>query len=98
MAERHYPQYAKLVSPTTLDSTAMIGSYHGELLQIHGEEDQVVPIELAHRLFAAGNYPKKFLSLAAKGHDLQTSEIYTSDLVRFIEDWLLRREGTASSQ
>ncbi|CAK9067837.1 Uncharacterized protein Rv2307c [Durusdinium trenchii] len=44
-----------------LNSLSKIGQYQGPLLQSHAEQDDVVPLEQARRLFEGANEPKTFL-------------------------------------
>ena len=38
------------------------------VLIVHGDEDRVIPISLAKRLFERANEPKEFISVAGGGH------------------------------
>ncbi len=62
VAHHHYP-FAPVYRTMRyrLNSLAKIGHYHGPLLQSHAQQDDVVPLEQAYRLFAAANEPKTFL-------------------------------------
>ena len=54
---------------TRFDSAALIGKYHGPLLQVHGGADTIVPLACGRRLFSAANEPKQFLLLPHHGHN-----------------------------
>lgn len=51
-----------------LDSIEKIARVHSPLLLIHGEIDDIVPIEQGQALFAAANEPKEALFVPAAGH------------------------------
>jgi fermentation-respiration switch protein FrsA (DUF1100 family) len=59
----------RLLAGSRLDSLARIGQYHGPLLVIHGEADEIIPIEQGEHLFAAANEPKSFYPLPGVGHN-----------------------------
>jgi uncharacterized protein len=68
VAALHYPFLpVRWLMRTRFDSASKIGSYHGPLLQAHGDADTIVPSPFGRRLFEAANQPKKFLLL--RGHD-----------------------------
>jgi fermentation-respiration switch protein FrsA (DUF1100 family) len=74
----------RLLMRTRLDSAAKIGNYHGPLLQIHAEQDSIVPVRFAKRLFDQANEPKTWITVAGADHnDPQTPEFY-----RAIEQFL----------
>ena len=52
-----------------LQQPVRIGNVHCPLLVIHGENDEIIPVEQGRELFAAANSPKRFLSLPATGHN-----------------------------
>ena len=51
------------------NSLSRIGNVHCPLLVIHGETDEIIPLEQGRELFEAANSPKRFLSLPANGHN-----------------------------
>ena len=57
-----------LLLRTRFPSVERIGKMRAPLLVLHGEEDQVVPITLGERLFAAAPEPKRFVRLAGVDH------------------------------
>ena len=64
---------------TRLDSAAIIGRYHGPLLQSHGDADTIVPLEFGRRLFEAANGPKQFFPLPGHDHnDPMPAEYYNA--------------------
>lgn len=73
-----------LASPQVLmrnryDSLTKIPSYHGPLLETHGDADRVVPYPQGQQLFAAANEPKRFIAVPGGGHnDPVTEEFHTA--------------------
>ena len=64
----HYPWLpVRWAMHTRFDSAARSASYHGPLLQSHGDADTIVPLRFGRRLFEAAAEPKQFLLL--HGHD-----------------------------
>jgi fermentation-respiration switch protein FrsA (DUF1100 family) len=49
-------------------SDERIGRVSAPLLVLHGEQDHIVPIRLAERLFALAREPKRFVRFAQGGH------------------------------
>lgn len=59
-----------------LNSVEKIGRYEGPLLQSHGEQDDVVPLEQARRLFDAANEPKTFMIEPGFEHATPSSQAF----------------------
>lgn len=68
----------------SLHSEAKIGSYHGPLLQTHGDADRVVPYLLGKQLFEAANEPKQFITNPGGGHSDAPSEEFDLALDDFL--------------
>ncbi len=83
-AQVHYPNLAWLVPRKKLDSTALIGSYRGPLLQSHGTADRTIPFALGERLFQAANEPKQFVAIENADHNQWLTEEYLRQLDAFI--------------
>ena len=69
VASTHYPFFP--VSWLMLDrfrSDLAIRHVHVPVLMIHGEEDDVIPISSAKRLFELAKEPKTFMSVRGGGH------------------------------
>jgi len=69
VASAHYPFFP--VGWLMLDqfrSDLAIRDVHVPVLMVHGEEDDVIPISSAKRLFALANEPKTFMSVRGGGH------------------------------
>lgn len=76
----------KLIMRNKFDSLARIREYHGPLLQTHGVEDEVVPIEQGRRLFAAApGEHKKFIEIPDLDHNSHLPESCTQDLIDFLD-------------
>ena len=58
----------RFLAPQRFDSLARIAQVDCPLLQIHGDKDELVPLELDRQLFAAVNGPKAFLLRRGAGH------------------------------
>lgn len=84
VAAAHYP--AILVDALVADrlnSAARIGSYHGPLLQVHGDADGVIPVALGRKLHDAANEPKTLLILPGHDHDDPLPATYYEALDQF---------------
>jgi fermentation-respiration switch protein FrsA (DUF1100 family) len=51
------------------DSLSKISRVHVPLLQLHGDEDDLVPYEVGRRLFEAANEPKEFFTIKGAHHN-----------------------------
>jgi hypothetical protein len=73
---------------TKLDSAAKIAAYRGPLLQVHGDRDEVIPIELGERLHqAAGSRDKRFIRQPGLRHN---DDPMTPQYRQAIEEFLAR--------
>jgi len=68
VARRHYGPLAALVGDR-FDSQARLARVSAPVLIAHGDQDEIVPLELGERLFAAASEPRRFLRIAGAGHD-----------------------------
>lgn len=59
----------RILTGKRFDSMDRIKDYHGPLLVIHGERDEIIPVELGEKLFSAANEPKGFLLLPDAQHN-----------------------------
>lgn len=66
------------------DNFSKIGKISPDLLVVHGDRDEVIPIALAEKLFAAANEPKQFISIAGGKH----GDLYRHDAGNKISAWL----------
>ena len=74
----------RILMRNRLDSLSKIGSYHGPLLQCHGDADQIVPFAIGRKLFEAANEPKWFVHLAGHDHNDPLPREYLLALDEFI--------------
>ena len=70
---------------------------HIPVLIVHGDDDRVIPMNLARRLFERANEPKDFISVVGGGHlVLGLTEVFVR-----VREWIdtktvtKRRSGTA---
>lgn len=75
------------------DSIDKIAKTKPNLLIVHGDRDEVVPISQGRRLFEAANHPKEFIAIARGAHN----DLYDHQAGRIVLDWLDKQvaEGTA---
>ena len=59
----------RLLAGNRLDSLARIGRYHGPLLVIHGEADEIIPIDQSRALYEAASGPKSFYQVPGAFHN-----------------------------
>ena len=85
MAAHYYPQLAWLASPKKLNSTERIKSYHGPLLMMHGDDDDIIPYALGRKLFDAANEPKEWVRIPGGGHNDPKPPAYLDKLGSFIK-------------
>jgi fermentation-respiration switch protein FrsA (DUF1100 family) len=76
----------RLLMRSRLDSAAKIGAYHGPLLQIHGDFDRIIPIELGRRLFDAANEPKQFVVVPGGDHNDSRRAIFFRAFDQFVSE------------
>jgi uncharacterized protein len=69
MARAHYPFVPRLFLQTEYDSLAKLPGLRVPLLILHGDRDEVVPLEQGRRLFAAANEPKTFHLIRGAHHN-----------------------------
>ena len=64
-------------------SIDFIAAVVAPLLIIHGEEDELIPVEFGKRLFAAANHPKELEVVPGFGHDVLFEETTWAREVEF---------------
>lgn len=86
VAARHYPWLpVRWLMRTRLDSASKIGDYQGPLLQVHGEDDEIITADLGRQLFeAAPMQHKQWLMLPASGHNDPPPEKFYRALEEFL--------------
>jgi uncharacterized protein len=69
VAAAHYPMFpVNWLMFDQFRSDLVIGGVHIPVLVMHGDEDDVVPIRLARRLFELANEPKTFMRVSGGKH------------------------------
>jgi fermentation-respiration switch protein FrsA (DUF1100 family) len=69
VASAYYPHFpVRWLMLDRFRSDLAIAGIHVPVLMVHGEEDDVIPISSARRLFALANEPKTFVSVRGGGH------------------------------
>jgi fermentation-respiration switch protein FrsA (DUF1100 family) len=68
VANRFLPGLSFLLK-RKFDSLSKISGVHVPLLQLHGDQDDLVPFELGQRLFEAANEPKEFFTIKGAHHN-----------------------------
>ncbi|MBI2080829.1 MAG: alpha/beta hydrolase [candidate division NC10 bacterium] len=80
----------------TYDSLALIGKVRCPLLFLHGEQDEIIPLEMARRLFAAAPDPKRFEVIPGASHNdtyAVGGRAYFETLARFVREAAARTPG-----
>ena len=57
-------------------SLSRISQYRGRLLQSHGSHDELIPLSMAHELYAAATCPKEFRIIPNGTHNSPQSGQY----------------------
>jgi fermentation-respiration switch protein FrsA (DUF1100 family) len=71
------------------DSLSKIAKVKTLSLIVHGDEDIVIPIDLAKRLFERANHPKEFITINGGGH----ADLYEHHLGHVLVEWLDKKEA-----
>jgi len=61
------------------------------LLVVHGEEDEVIPVDMGRAVYAAANGPKELVTFPGAGHSDHHLHGSTEEIFRWIEDLSRRR-------
>jgi pimeloyl-ACP methyl ester carboxylesterase len=69
MARLHYPIIPAFLVPDAYPSLARIRGLECPLLVLHGDRDEIVPVDQARALFAAAPEPKRLHVFAGAGHN-----------------------------
>lgn len=85
----------KLLLKDRYESIRHIRDVHVPVFIIHGEADDIVPVEMGQRLYAAANEPKKIVTLPGAGH-----AVHDDDTFGMIDRWIdeLRAAPATASQ
>jgi hypothetical protein len=86
VAARHFPIVpVQWLMRNRFNSLAKIANYHGPLLQSHAGNDEIVPLPLGEKLFAAANPPKQFIKLPGATHNEPPPGSYYVELAKWID-------------
>jgi fermentation-respiration switch protein FrsA (DUF1100 family) len=86
VAARKFPIFpVRLLVRDRFDSLAAIGRVRAPLLVLHGEADDVVPVDLGRRLLAAANPPKTGHFVAGAGHNDLHEFAVAETVIPFVE-------------
>jgi fermentation-respiration switch protein FrsA (DUF1100 family) len=88
VANRFFPGLSVLLK-RKFDSLSKISGVHVPLLQLHGDQDDLVPYELGQRLFEAANRPKEFFTIKGAHHN-DTYEIGGEAYFQAIHEFINR--------
>jgi fermentation-respiration switch protein FrsA (DUF1100 family) len=93
MARHHYKFFpARFFVRTRFDTLGRIGSVRSPLLMIHGDHDDIVPIEMARQIFEAARDPKRLEVVRDAGHN----DVYARGGTRYLDVFRsFVREATA---
>ncbi|HEY2411947.1 MAG TPA: alpha/beta hydrolase [Pirellulaceae bacterium] len=84
-AQHHQPWLPmNLLLSTRMDSLSKIPDYHGPVLIVHGDADEVVPYAQGKTLFEAANEPKKLITAKGTKHNDPLPEDYRVALDEFV--------------
>jgi fermentation-respiration switch protein FrsA (DUF1100 family) len=87
VAAFHFPWVpVKWFMRTQLNSVKEIVRYRGPLLQIHGDADSIIPLDLAQRLHAAANPPKDLVIIHGGDHN----DPRTPEFIQALDDFIAR--------
>ena len=96
LASQYYPWLpVSLLLEDRYESIRYIRDVHVPIFILHGEADDVVPVEMGRRLFAAANEPKELKTIPGGGHvihDGPTSEIVNRWIDRLRAGRLQKRD------
>ncbi|MGH6839329.1 MAG: alpha/beta hydrolase [Methylocella sp.] len=92
VAVAHYPVFpVRWLMFDQFRSDLAIGNVHIPILILHGDDDDVVPIRLARRLFELANEPKTFMRVSGGKHlVLGSAEVFPR-----VREWIDEKTGVA---
>lgn len=74
------------------DNLEKIAAIKSQLLIVHGDEDETIPVSLAEKLFSAANHPKEFITINGGHHN----DLYEHHAGHVITDWLGKKVWDAA--
>lgn len=69
MARLHYPLIPRALVPDAYPSLRLVADLRAQLLCLHGERDEIVPLLHGEALFEAAGCPKRMLVFPGVGHN-----------------------------
>ena len=67
---RHYPFFpVRLLMQDRYEVLPYVEKIRAPLLVIHGERDEIVPVDMGRQVYAAANSPKKLVTFPLAGHN-----------------------------
>lgn len=92
VADEHYPQWlVQTMIADRLNSEQAIKKYTGPLLISHGDQDTLIPLDSARRLFAAANEPKQYVVITGCNHNDALPDEYHVALSKFLRTLPLQK-------
>jgi len=92
VAAAHYPIFpVNWLMFDRFRSDLAIGGVHIPILVLHGDEDDVIPISLARRLFELANEPKTFMVVSGGKHLV----LGLADVFPRVREWIDEKTGVA---
>ncbi len=93
LAKSFYPFLpVGLILRTKYDSLSKIGDIKVPILIMHGDKDELVPIEQAWRLYETANEPKEFYTIPGAGHN-DTHIVGGEEYFDVIKNFVNKLEG-----
>ncbi len=85
MAAFHYRWMpVRLLMRSRYASIDKIGNYKGQLLQVHGDADTIIPFALGRQLFDAANEPKQFVPIPGADHNDPRADAFWIAVEQFL--------------
>jgi fermentation-respiration switch protein FrsA (DUF1100 family) len=98
MARHHYPWLPLWpLLKTRFDSLSKITRVSAPLLLVHGDRDQIVPVQMAERLFAAAAEPKRMHVIQGGGHN-DLVLLGSDEYFRALREFLAHVEASAAKR
>ncbi len=83
VARVHYPFVPLWFLRTKYESLRKIPEIRVPVMIVHGDRDEIVPLDQAHRLYAAANEPKRLYIIRGAHHN----DTYVAGGARYFEEW-----------
>jgi fermentation-respiration switch protein FrsA (DUF1100 family) len=89
MAQKIYPFLpAKFLCTTKYDTLSKMKKIKCPVLVVHSREDEMIPFEMAEKIYNEANLPKQFLEIQGSHNEgyIASGEIYENGLKNFLEN------------